>query len=211
MCRPMCRLTITCLAVYLATAWQAGDAAPIDDQQLTLQRERQQQVQADTDALVRRLGTMLRVLDYYQIDKGGERKLIDEMAGILAGLSRRQMNEVIRHLETAARASDPTKAAGDVDLAYDRHREILDSLKNLLIRHDAVRSLDQAADVLERLAKDQLEVHLATGQVIKDSVDRSNSNLPGVRRALIDKRRGAGLEPRHRPMRRRKFTKTRHE
>ena len=192
----MCRLTITCLAIYLVTAWQRANAAPIDEQQLAIQRERQQQVQADTDALVRRLGTMLRVLDYYQIDKGGERKLIDEMAGILSGLSRRQMNEVMRRLENAAQASDPTKAAGEVDVAYDRHREILDSLKSLLVRHEAVRSLGQAAELLEKLAKDQLELHLSTGQLIKDSVDQGNANLPVARRALIDKRRGAGLEPR---------------
>src|SRR5207245_10901059 len=100
------------------------------------------QIQADTDSMVRRLGTMIRVLDYYQVDKTGERKMLEEMAGVLSGLSANQMAEVIRRLDAAAlaasKAKDEDKAGEQIQKAYDRHREILDALKRLLARHDAI-------------------------------------------------------------------------
>lgn len=190
-----CRRLVVFAAAVLVCGTQRSPAAPPNDPELTLQQERQRQVQADADAVVRRLGTMLRVLDYYQIDKVGERRVIGEMKGILAGLSRNQMNEVIRRLEKAAQAPNPAKAAVDVNVAYDRHREILDALKALLARHDAVRDLDHAAELLDKLAKDQLELHLQTGQLIQDSADRANPRLPPSRRAVLERRLGLGLEP----------------
>ena len=54
-------------------------ADEVDNQQeLLLQQERQKQIQAETDYIVRRMGTMLRVLDFYQLDKASEKKMVEE-------------------------------------------------------------------------------------------------------------------------------------
>ncbi len=162
---------------------------------LAVQQERQKQTQADTDSMVRRLGTMLRVLEYYQIDKAGERQMLEEMAGALSGLSKQQMTEVIRRLDTAAKTKDDTAANQDVQEAYERHREILDSLKGLLGRYDALRSLDQAAERLDRTAKNQVELHLQTSQLIKDSLE-GNLNFQSPQRfGFKGGRRGINIEP----------------
>ncbi len=145
--------------------------------------------------MVRRLGTMLRVLEYYQIDKAGERKMLEEMAGVLRGLSKKQMNEVIASLDAAGRAKDEAASNAEISQAYKKHREILDNLKSLLSRHDAVRNLDQAADLLEKYAKSQLELHFQTSTLIKDGLDRANPNLSPTQRLFLSQRRNFVLEP----------------
>ncbi|HEV3020906.1 MAG TPA: hypothetical protein VGX76_00505, partial [Pirellulales bacterium] len=143
------------------------------EEELAQKQERQKQVQADTDAMVRRLGTMLRVLEYYQIDKTGERKVLEEMTGVLKGLSKSQMADVIRRLDAAAKAKLETAAGAEVQKAYDRHREILDTLQSLLARHDAIHDLAQAADRLDAAAKNQLELYLQTNQFTREPLDQA--------------------------------------
>jgi hypothetical protein len=145
----------------MALPVQADPARP----DLTHKQEQQKLVQADTDQTVRRVSTMLRVLDYYQLDKRGERQLLDEVAGTLAGLSRAQMNEVIARLEAAAKAADEKQVRSHTEGAYVRHREIVAQLKALLARYDAVKSLDQAAGRLEQTAKKQHELSLRGSQM----------------------------------------------
>src|SRR5437764_624908 len=113
-----------CLGLWLGRSCNQSAAGAETTEELTLQQERQKQIQAETDSMVRRLGTMLRVLEYYQVDKAGERKMLEEMTGILSGLSKNQMNEVIRRLEAAAQAKDEAKSNDEVQVAYARHREI---------------------------------------------------------------------------------------
>jgi hypothetical protein len=151
---------------------QISATAPVQAQtprpDLTHKQQQQQQVQADTDQTVRRVGTMLRVLDYYQLDKRAEGRLLNEVAGTLAGLSRAQMNEVIAHLETAAKMADEKRARTETEGAFVRHREIVAELKRLLARYDAVKSLDQAARQLEETAKKQHELSLRSSQLAYD-------------------------------------------
>ncbi|MBI3410460.1 MAG: DUF4175 family protein [Planctomycetes bacterium] len=158
------------------------------DADLAHQQEKQRQIQAETDFIVRRLGTMLRVLEYYQVDQSTEKKLLQEMTSVLGGLSKQQMAEVIRRLGAAAKALDEDKSKDEIARAYDKHREVVDSLKALLVRHDAVRSLDQAADRLEKHAKSQLELHLQASQLFKDITDKSNPNLSPTQRLLVGRR-----------------------
>src|SRR5262249_26658788 len=158
------------------------------DIDLTLQQEKQRQIQAETDFIVRRVGTMLRVLEYYQVDQSTEKKLLQEMTTVLGGLSKQQMAEVIRRLGAAVKTSDEDKSKEEVARAYDKHREVVDSLKGLLLRHDAVRSLDQAAERFEKHAKSQLELHLQAMQLFKDITDRANPNLSPTQRLLVGRR-----------------------
>src|SRR5579862_9363143 len=83
-----------------------------NDDELREQQEKQRQVQAETDHVVRRITTMLCVMQFYGIESP-EKEVLKEMSGTLTGLSKNQMTEVIRQLETAATAKnrdDATKA-----------------------------------------------------------------------------------------------------
>lgn len=171
----------------LFSSYSIQESTAQDEPDLALQQEKQRQIQAETDFIVRRVGTMLRVLEFYDVDRGTEKKLLEEMTSILGGLSKKQMAEVIRRLETA-KIESPDKSKTELARAYDKHREILDSLKQLLARHDAIRGLDQAADRMEKLARQQLEMYLQTNQLIKDGIDRANPNLPPTQRLLLNRR-----------------------
>ena len=63
-----------------------------------------------------------------------------------------------------------------------------------MARHDAVGSLDQAAERLENLARGQLELHFQSGQLIRDTLEQANPNVP-TQRLLLNKRRNLSLEP----------------
>src|SRR2546423_1586487 len=58
----------------------------------------------------------------------------------------------------------------------------------MLARYDAVKSLDQAADRFDKLARHQLTLHLHTGQILRDQEELSNPNLTPTKRLLITKR-----------------------
>src|SRR5437764_14055852 len=94
------------LAGPLTSARAQVDAAA----DLASRREKQKQVQAQTDQMVRRIGTMLRVLEYYELDKGTQKELLAEVAATLDGLSREQMTEIIARLESAVKAPDEANA-----------------------------------------------------------------------------------------------------
>src|SRR5262245_31309772 len=180
------------LSLFLISSARADSDADLEQQ-----KERQKHIQAETDQVVRRMGTMLRVLEYYEIDQATEKKMLEDMAGILAGLSKNQMSDVIKALDAAAKTPDESKSKDEIARAYARHREIVDSLKDLLARHDAVRNLDQAADRLDKMAKTQLELHMRTGQFMKDLTDRGNPYLAATQRMLLNQRlKGQLLEGR---------------
>jgi colicin import membrane protein len=162
------------LCILAAGTVRGADGLP-DAQR---QQEHQKTVQADTNHMVRRTSTMLRVLDYYQLDKSAEKRFLDEVAATLAGLSREQMNEVIARLDKAARTPEGKKADQEVAQAYERHREILERLRGLLARYDAVKTLDQAAERLDRAGKEQLELHLRGDQLVQDWQNATDNRKP---------------------------------
>jgi hypothetical protein len=160
MVKRITQAALVLLALMAPRAWAQEGTDPAS------REDRQKQVQADTDHLVRRLAAVLRVLEYHKLDKASERKLIEEVALTLHGLSRRQMREVISRLEAAARMTDTDKSSQQIEIAYERHREILSTLKSLLARYDAIKTLDQAARVAEKLAQAELELHLKTAELL---------------------------------------------
>src|ERR1700730_15257332 len=84
-----------CLAATLSTSIGRADTTKdIQDQKL-----KQKTTQVATEELVQRIGTMLRVMEYYQPDKNAQHKPLERVAGTLAGLSRAQMEEVLRGLD----------------------------------------------------------------------------------------------------------------
>jgi Domain of unknown function (DUF4175) len=193
---PFARHCIYALLLTFAASLslRADEPDPSNQQELLLQQERQKQIQAETDYVVRRMGTMLRVLDFYQLDKTSEKKMLEDLSGVLGGLSKTQMTEVIRRLEAAAQAKNADQSNKEVEAAYARHREILESLKAMLSRYDAIRSLDQAADRLDKQAQQQLDLHFLTAQIARDIEDLQKPGLSQTQRLLIVRRyQGRGL------------------
>src|SRR5581483_3830962 len=72
------------IALVLTAAASSAQEKVAPD--LILEQEKQKQIQAETESLVRKIGSMLRVMEYYQIDKAGERKILEEVSVLLAGL-----------------------------------------------------------------------------------------------------------------------------
>jgi hypothetical protein len=145
-------------------------SAKAQDQRVVINErvDEQRNIQKETEQTARRIGTMLRVLTYHNLDKVAEQKLLQEAATTLSKLSRQQMKSVLDHLEAAANAKTPDASLKEERIAYDRHREVLDNLKKLLIKYDVIRSLDQAAERLERGARDEHEAHLASTNLAAD-------------------------------------------
>src|SRR6476659_4887295 len=114
--------------------------------------ERQREIQIETDRLVRRVSTMLRVMEYHQLDKSAEKQMLEQITTTLTGLSRQQMTLVIAQLDKAANEKDPNKSQAETDAAYKRHREIMTSLRNLLSAYESVKTIDQAAERIGRAA-----------------------------------------------------------
>ena len=79
--------------------------------------------------------------------------------------------------DAAAKTRDDQESAQEVGAAYNRHREIITSLKDLLSRYDAVKSLEQLADRFDKSAAGQLELYLQTSQVIRNARERQKAWL----------------------------------
>lgn len=135
-------------------------------------QEKQRQLQAETEHLIRRVETMVQVLEYYRLDKSAEKRMLDEMEKTLAQVSREQMAALIAHLETAAKAPDEKLSAEEREKARTRHQEIVLSLKGLLAKYDAVKNLDQAAQRLDDLARTQVRLFLQNVQFTRELEDR---------------------------------------
>ncbi|MCI0642144.1 MAG: hypothetical protein L0Y70_23950 [Gemmataceae bacterium] len=133
------------------------------------QKSQQQQIQADAAQVARRLQTMLRVLDFYQLDPADQKRGFEEMSAALAGLSEREMLQVIVHLEKAMVNAKSTDA--EMDKAYRWHRLVVTTLRGLLARYEAVRDLEEAARRVEALAHEQRERYLQTAALLFEAED----------------------------------------
>ena len=164
------------LLAVMALSWsgpaaRAAETAP----DLARQEERQKRIKAETDRLVRRVETMIRLLEYNRLDKTAEKQLLDQVAGTLSGLSRQQMMHLIDALEKAGKVDGEARGK-ELQQAQQRHEQIVLGLKGLLARFDAVKSLDQAVDRLDKLARDELDHYLQTVQLAWE--DENASSLP---------------------------------
>src|SRR5260370_31542923 len=114
---------LACASVAVLLLWLPGGRG--EEADLAVQKERQKQIQAETDQFVKKVGTMLRVLEYYQVDKAAEPKMLKEVAVALSSLSKKQMTQLIARLDPAAQTPDQTNAEQEIQEAYSPHTEIL--------------------------------------------------------------------------------------
>src|SRR5262245_2014966 len=157
---PALLLAICVLTVQAQDPTPAAPNAVVTRVVTPEQPDAQRKLQGETEQVARRLGTMLRFVAYHRIDKGEEQKLLAAAAKTLTGLSRNEMEAVIVHLENSIKAPDDVSASTEAKKAYDRHRDVVKNLKGLLLKYDTIKTLDQAAERLERAARDQNELRL---------------------------------------------------
>ncbi|MBI1830566.1 MAG: DUF4175 family protein [Planctomycetes bacterium] len=174
------------LAATLAFTFASNAFAQGDD--IRDQQERQRQVQAQTEQVVKRITTMLRVMQFYGVESGEVKKQMEEMSGTLSALSKEQMQEVIRQLEAAAVAKTEKQSEEAFSRAKDNHRKVLDELHALSMRFSSVKSLDKAADDFDRHAKQQMELHLRSTRPLQDLNDLAKADLPATVRQIVLKR-----------------------
>jgi hypothetical protein len=81
---------LTTVALFVLGAWVAltPDGRSAGDRELADQKDRQKQIQSDTDRLVRRIETMIRVYEYNRLDSSSDKELLEQVSGVLAGLSK---------------------------------------------------------------------------------------------------------------------------
>ena len=89
-----------------------------DDDEIRTQQDKQRAVQAETDHVVKRITTMMRVMQFYNLESP-EKKVMEEMGATLANLSKTQMVDVIKQLEAAQNAKDEKSS----EEAYDKAHE----------------------------------------------------------------------------------------
>lgn len=159
--------------VVLAAAVSAPYAGEAPE--LATQQERQKQIKGETDRLVRRVETMIRLLEYNRLDKTAEKQLLDQVAGTLGGLSREQMMRLIDALEKAGKVEGEARDK-ELQTAQERHEQIVLGLKGLLARFDALKSLEQAAERLDKMARDELDQYLQNVQLAWE--DENAAKLP---------------------------------
>src|SRR5436189_5639341 len=101
------------------------------DDEIRTQQDKQRAVQAETDHVVKRITTMMRVMQFYNLESP-EKKVMEEMGATLANLSKNQMVDVIRQLEAAQNAKDEKSCEDAYDKAHESHRQVLRSLHEMV-------------------------------------------------------------------------------
>src|SRR6476661_1368264 len=100
--RWLCALAVLALGASLFTLGPSASTAATAD--LAEQQQKQRQIQTEAENLVRRIETVIRVLEYNRLEKSTEKQLLDEVSKDLTGLTRQQMSALIVVLEKAGKS-----------------------------------------------------------------------------------------------------------
>src|SRR5262249_7093798 len=99
--------------------------------------------------------------------------LLDEVGKTLQGVSREQMAALLVALEKAGKSTGDARSAA-LTKAAGLHEKIVLELKGLLAKFDAVRDLDQTAERLGKLARDEVGQAWRTS---KRDYETDNTNM----------------------------------
>lgn len=151
-------------------------------------------VRAETDRVTRRLEVMVGILRYYKLGSSEDHGLMRDAANELSKLSRAEMQAVLDHLEKAAKG--PGDAANQTDQAYARHLEVVRKLREISLRYEAIRSLEMAADRLEKSAREQsrLQAAIAGEAARAEAAKASLKDAVGRISDRIDQQRDLNVE-----------------
>ncbi|QDU22272.1 hypothetical protein [Urbifossiella limnaea] len=181
---PVAALLLT-LVVGLAS--KGNDAAK--------QRDEQKKVQARVADASRRASSTIDAMIYQRLSPSAERKMIEDVADSLKGLSQTEIQAIIAHLEAAVAAPDQEKASAEQVRAYDKHREVVAQLRGMLVRLELIRNLNEAAARLDRAASEQLDVYKDTqSNLVARRPGRTPRELAVDRDDVADKQAQLGAE-----------------
>ncbi|MGL6075081.1 MAG: hypothetical protein ACRC8S_13055 [Fimbriiglobus sp.] len=149
------RIWLSALALALAFPLQAADPARATP---TEQRDQQKKASAAVEQTARHVTTSLRILSYQKLDPNAEQELLEDVAGSLKRLSQEEMKAVLVHLENAIKAPNESTATTEQKEAYQKHRTVVSSLRNILFKLDVLRSLEEASKRYEVAAKAEFQL-----------------------------------------------------
>jgi len=161
------------MALFVLGLLTASPEASTPVADLAEQKEKQKQIQAETDRLIHRIETMILVLEYNRLDKTAEKRMLDEVGKVLSELSQEQMSALVSALEKAGKAAGADERLSELRKAQGYHDEIVLGLKGVLARLDAVKDLNQAADRLEKQARDEAEQCMTLLQIAAEFENRA--------------------------------------
>lgn len=122
---------------------------------ISQQLMQQKLAQAEAKRTAQRLETILKVLSYHQLDSAAEQKIMKEAATSLQSLSQDQMEQILKQFENASKSKTLVEMDKQLDQAQDKHKVVLDQIRQLLSRFELVRNVEQAALRLDKLAHEQ--------------------------------------------------------
>ncbi len=122
------------------------------------QRDEQKKIKARVDEAARRAASTLDAMMFQRLAPNAEQKVLRDVADGLRGLSETEIQAVLDHLEKAVLAPDPQTATAEQKAAYAKHLQIVQQLKGMLGQLDVIKSLEEAAERLERAAEKEIQL-----------------------------------------------------
>ena len=159
--------------------------------------ERQESTALQTEKATKRLETLLNILSYYNLNDTEESKLVVEATTVLKSLRQQDMVAVIKHLETSAKAKSKTTSDDETKLAYVRHQKILEKLRELAMKQQAIRSLEIAAERMAKASKEEFSINATLTifyGMLEDKNSKTKSMFPTIVTKLIDRQRDLNVD-----------------
>jgi len=184
------RFSIVCFLMALPVLAQD----PINHK---LKIEKQQSTAELTEKATKRLETLLNILSYYQLNETEEAKLVTETSTVLKSLRQQDMTAVIKHLENAAKAKVKSDSTDETKLAYVRHQKILEKLRELALKQQAIRSLEVAAERMAKASKEEFSINstlLVFYGMLENKTGKNKSMFPTIVTKLIDRQRDLNVD-----------------
>ena len=184
------RLSLLCFLISLPVLAQGQTTTKV-------KIERQESTALQTEKATKRLETLLNILSYYNLNDTEESKLVVEATTVLKSLRQQDMVAVIKHLETSANAKSKTTSDDETKLAYIRHQQILEKLRELALKQQAIRSLEIAAERMAKASKEEFSIN-ATLMIfygmLEDKNSKTKSMFPTIVTKLIDRQRDLNVD-----------------
>lgn len=184
------RLSLLCVLISLPVLAQGQTTTKV-------KIERQESTALQTEKATKRLETLLSILSYYNLNDTEESKLVTEATTVLKSLRQQDMVAVIKHLETSAKAKSTTTSDDETKLAYVRHQKILEKLRELAMKQQAIRSLEIAAERMAKASKEEFSIN-ATLMVFYGMLENKNTKnktmFPTIVTKLIDRQRDLNVD-----------------
>ena len=165
------------------------------DGDLATRAEAQKASKAQVDQVARRMETVIRALRYQGLQGLEEHALLEDASKVLAGLSQKEMTEVVDRLRRAS--ATPAGSAAEVAKAHAQHQVILSRLLEVALRRQALRTLAEAAARARKsgMAQERLQERVA-GEIAGATAPKPDElKLLQARQArLIDSQRDLATE-----------------